>query len=83
MAHSPTIPFGGSNIGGLQLIFLLSFIGRLGSLWLLHKVREPDESSIRTLIPGMANRSVRAERSVPLATTPNARAEAPSFDTAA
>ena len=36
-------PAAGGDATGLKLLFFLSFVGRLGSLWLLHRVREPDE----------------------------------------
>jgi MFS family permease len=37
-------------LGGLKLVFLLSFVGRLASLWLLKKVHEPDAESVGQLI---------------------------------
>jgi hypothetical protein len=40
----------GASLGGLQLVFLLSFVGRAGSLWLLHRVREPSELPLGELV---------------------------------
>jgi MFS family permease len=34
------------SVGGLKIVFLLSFVGRLASLWLLRGVREPEAEPV-------------------------------------
>jgi len=55
-----SLAVGGLALGGLQLVFLLSFAGRLGSLWLLRRVVEPGELPLAELVrKAMAARVVR------------------------
>jgi MFS family permease len=58
LTHSATINIGVATIGGLQLIFLLSAVGRMASLWILHKVQEPGELPLRQLLPQRARSAV-------------------------
>ncbi|MHB0958528.1 MAG: MFS transporter [Pirellulaceae bacterium] len=41
------LTFGAMTLGGLKIVFCLSFVGRLASLFLLYGVREPGAHSIR------------------------------------
>jgi MFS family permease len=84
LATSPTINVGVTAIGGLELIFLLSFAGRLASLWLLAKVQEPDELRIRGVLRAAVSRVLKQPQVVLRSPEPAIFQDAtPSFDTAA
>jgi MFS family permease len=85
LSSAPTINVGVAAIGGLQLIFLLSFIGRLGSLWILQRVHEPGELSLARFAPHINSSDTRQQPQVSLEAFPpeNQRINEPFFDTAA
>jgi hypothetical protein len=63
LAESATnfqVSLGGTVLGGLQIVFLISFLGRLFSLFILNAVQEPDATNarhvIRSIVPFWINR---------------------------
>jgi MFS family permease len=50
------LAIGPLSLGGLKLVFLLSFVGRLASLYLLKKVHEPEAESVSELIRTLRNK---------------------------